>query len=238
MRATLTLEDFQWVARPIVIFADTPADPRVAEQLQLLADRPEPLLERDVVIIVDTDPSAQLGDPHRAATARLFARGAAKGRRGRVPPPRPRDVREIMRGIDKLLARGRRNPGQSAVAAIAGSWHGRVQSAVHPSARVARGVSRDGAIGRRPHRPRLGEQAAVVRRSRRRRHAGATPPMRLRRYATATARWRSRRQPIELHDDFVHGQAVARAALILATMPPRSARRMFSIFIASTVQSA
>jgi hypothetical protein len=54
--ADLTLEEFQWIARPIIVFADTPADPRFIEQMQLLAERPEPLLERDVVIIIDTDP--------------------------------------------------------------------------------------------------------------------------------------------------------------------------------------
>ena len=37
----LTLQDFQWVARPIIVFADTPADPRFIEQLELLAERPD-----------------------------------------------------------------------------------------------------------------------------------------------------------------------------------------------------
>jgi hypothetical protein len=69
--ADLTLEEFLWIARPIIVFADTPADPRFIEQMQLLAERPEPLLERDVVIIVDTDPR------HARRSARRCARVAS-----------------------------------------------------------------------------------------------------------------------------------------------------------------
>lgn len=101
----VALEDFLWVARPVIIFADSPADPRVAEQLQLLADRPDPLLERDVVIIVDTDPSAR-SEIRMALRPRGFSLvvmqkdGAVGFRR-----PAPRDVREIIRGIDNFSFR-------------------------------------------------------------------------------------------------------------------------------------
>jgi hypothetical protein len=103
--AGLSLEDFQWVARPIIIFADTPADPRFREQLQLLAERPEPLIERDVVIIVDTDPSAR-----SAIRTALRPRGFAlvvMQKDGNVGfrRPSPRDVREIIRGIDNFQFR-------------------------------------------------------------------------------------------------------------------------------------
>jgi hypothetical protein len=101
----LTLEEFMWVARPIIVFADTPADPRFQEQMLLLADRPEPLMERDVVIIVDTDPSAR--SPIRTA---LRPRGFAlvvMQKDGNVGfrRPSPRDVREIIRGIDNFSFR-------------------------------------------------------------------------------------------------------------------------------------
>jgi hypothetical protein len=103
--AELTLEDFLWVARPIIVFADTPADPRFIEQMQLLAERPEPLLERDVVIIVDTDPSAR-----SAIRTELRPRGFAlvvMQKDGNVGfrRPSPRDVREITRGIDSFSFR-------------------------------------------------------------------------------------------------------------------------------------
>lgn len=103
--ADLTLEDFQWIARPIIVFADTPADPRVREQLDLLAARPEPLLERDVVIIVDTDPSARSAirtalRPRGFALVVMQKDGVVGFRR-----PAPRDVREIVRGIDNFSFR-------------------------------------------------------------------------------------------------------------------------------------
>ncbi len=103
--ADLTLEEFQWIARPIIVFADTPADPRFREQLQLLAARPEPLLERDVVIIIDTDPAAR-----SAIRTALRPRGFAlvvMQKDGNVGfrRPAPRDVREIIRGIDNFSFR-------------------------------------------------------------------------------------------------------------------------------------
>ncbi|WP_353618424.1 MULTISPECIES: DUF4174 domain-containing protein [Paracoccaceae] len=101
----LDLNDFLWIARPIVVFADTEADPRFREQLALLAERPGPLLERDVVIIFDTDPDAQ-SEIRRQLRPRGFALvlmdkdGAVNLRR-----PSPRDVREIIRAIDNMPIR-------------------------------------------------------------------------------------------------------------------------------------
>ena len=103
--ADVSLQDFLWTARPIIIFADTPADPRFREQLQLLADRPDPLLERDVVIIVDTDPAARSSirtelRPRGFALVVMQKDGTVGFRR-----PSPRDVREIVRGIDNFSFR-------------------------------------------------------------------------------------------------------------------------------------
>ena len=103
--ATTNLNDFLWTHRPIVVFADNPADPRFREQLALLAERPEPLLERDVVIIIDADPAAA-SDIRRELRPRGFMLvvmtkdGAVGFRR-----PSPRDVREIIRGIDNFAIR-------------------------------------------------------------------------------------------------------------------------------------
>lgn len=101
----LTLEEFQWTARPIIVFADTPADPRFVEQMELLAERPEPLLDRDVVILFDTDPDAR-----SAIRTALRPRGFAlvimqKDGNVGVRRPSPRDVREIMRAIDNFSLR-------------------------------------------------------------------------------------------------------------------------------------
>ena len=101
----VTLDDFKWVARPVIVFADSPNDPRFIEQMQLLAERPEPLLERDVVIITDTDPSARSSvrldlRPRGFALVVMQKDGSVGFRR-----PSPRDVREIVRGIDNFSFR-------------------------------------------------------------------------------------------------------------------------------------
>lgn len=53
------LEDLLWVARPVVVFADTPNDPRFAQQMEMFTERSEDLAERDVIILTDTDPAAK-----------------------------------------------------------------------------------------------------------------------------------------------------------------------------------
>ena len=97
----VTLEEFLWLNRPIVIFADSPNDPRFAEQLDLLLARPDELLARDVVVITDTDPAAR-----SAIRTKLRPRGfmlTLIGKDGRVNlrKPFPWDVREITHAIDK-----------------------------------------------------------------------------------------------------------------------------------------
>ncbi|MGI3183454.1 DUF4174 domain-containing protein [Nioella aestuarii] len=101
----ITLEELTWVSRPIVIFAETDRDPRFQDQIDLLLERPGPLLERDVVIVIDSDPAAE--SPIRQA---LRPRGFSLviiQRDGRVAlrKPNPWDVREIMRAIDNLPMR-------------------------------------------------------------------------------------------------------------------------------------
>lgn len=101
----LTLEEFQWIARPIVVFADTPADPRFIEQMEMLTERHDALLERDVVILYDTDPDAR-SDIRTSLRPRGFsivilAKDGTVGLRR----PAPRDVREIIRAIDNFQLR-------------------------------------------------------------------------------------------------------------------------------------
>ena len=61
LRGDVDLGQFMWIARPLVIFADTPDDPRYAEQMRLLALRPTDLAARDVLVVADTDPAAATG---------------------------------------------------------------------------------------------------------------------------------------------------------------------------------
>jgi hypothetical protein len=101
----VTLEDFLWIARPIVVFADTPADPRLMQQLDLLTARMEALVDREVVVIVDTNPR----DPS-PVRRELRARGfmvvlIAKDGSVVLRKPDPWDVRELSRAIDKIPLR-------------------------------------------------------------------------------------------------------------------------------------
>ena len=50
------LDMFKWRARPVIVFAESENDPAFARQLELLAARKDELVERDVVLIVDTSP--------------------------------------------------------------------------------------------------------------------------------------------------------------------------------------
>ena len=95
------LEDFMWIARPIVIFADAPAVPSFGQQLDLLEARMAELVERDVILIVDTDPAAK-SDIRQKLRPRGFMLTLI-GKDGRVflRKPFPWDVREITRSIDK-----------------------------------------------------------------------------------------------------------------------------------------
>jgi hypothetical protein len=103
--ADQTLADFKWQNRLVVVFADTPLDPAFIRQLELLAQRPETLTERDALILTDTDPAART--PIRLE---LRPRGFAlvlvdKDSRVIQRKPSPWDLREITRAIDKTPLR-------------------------------------------------------------------------------------------------------------------------------------
>ncbi|ATG49515.1 DUF4174 domain-containing protein [Celeribacter ethanolicus] len=99
------LSSFKWQSRVIAVFADSTLDPSYNEQISLLESRPDALLERDVVVLTDTDPD--LRSPLRTA---LRPRGFAlvivdKDGRVMLRKPDPWDVREITRAIDKTPLR-------------------------------------------------------------------------------------------------------------------------------------
>lgn len=102
---TLTLEEFQWLKRPVVVFADSPNDPRFRQQMDLLEAEPNQLEIRDVVVLTDTDPNAQ-----SALREKLRPRGfmmVLVGKDGIVylRKPQPWNVRELTRSIDKMPLR-------------------------------------------------------------------------------------------------------------------------------------
>ena len=99
------IESFLWTNRPVVVFADSPADPRFIEQIALLTEGTDALSDRDVVVLTDTDPAAK-----SALRIELRPRGFMMvliGKDGGVKlrKPFPWDVRELSRVIDKMPMR-------------------------------------------------------------------------------------------------------------------------------------
>ena len=102
---TADLAQFKWTHRPLVVFADSPFDPAFVRQMELIEDDLPALMERDVVVLTDTDPAA------RSALRRaLHPRGfgfVLVGKDGgiKLRKPSPWTVREISRTIDKMPMR-------------------------------------------------------------------------------------------------------------------------------------
>ncbi|MCE6970268.1 DUF4174 domain-containing protein [Cereibacter sphaeroides] len=101
----LTLAQFLWTKRPVVVFADTSADPNFVRQMQLIDARLDQLAERDVIVITDTDP-AEPSEIRRALHPRGFSLVILdKDGQVKLRKPLPWDVREIGRAIDKFPLR-------------------------------------------------------------------------------------------------------------------------------------
>ncbi len=101
----IVLDDLNWIARPLVIFADTPNDPRFQQQMDLLLTGIDRLAERDVIVITDTDPET-MSDLRTTLRPRGYMM-ALVGKDGRVAlrKPSPYSVRELSRSIDKMPLR-------------------------------------------------------------------------------------------------------------------------------------
>ena len=98
----VTLADFLYLKRPVIVFADSPADPAFIRQMTLLSQDPAALAARDVIVITDTDPATP-----SAIRLKLRPRGFAlvlidKDGTTAIRKPLPWDVREITRAIDNL----------------------------------------------------------------------------------------------------------------------------------------
>ena len=99
------LDSFLWQMRAIVLFANTPADPAFEQQLRAIRDRAAEFVERDVVVILDTDPAAGSDArlrlrPRGFMMAIIDKDGEVKQRR-----PSPRSARELIAVIDRFPLR-------------------------------------------------------------------------------------------------------------------------------------
>ncbi len=103
--SAVVLDDFLYIKRPVVVFADSPEDPNFQRQMMLLERDMPALAARDVVVITDTDPAAL-----SAIRKKLRPRGFSlvlmdKDLRPAIRKPLPWDVREITQAIDKFPLR-------------------------------------------------------------------------------------------------------------------------------------
>ena len=99
------LEIYEWTHRPVVIFANSDKDPNFISQIEFLSEDIKALLERDIIVLIDTDPklSSSLRKklrPHGFAFVLIGKDGQVKLRK-----PSPWNIREIARVIDKMPIR-------------------------------------------------------------------------------------------------------------------------------------
>ena len=98
----VTLAEFQWIKRPVLVFADSPNDPSFRRQIELIEADSAQLAEYDVVVIADADPAA-----HSLLRERFRPRGFGlilldKDGQVKIRKPLPWHVREITNAIDKF----------------------------------------------------------------------------------------------------------------------------------------
>ena len=99
------IKSFEWAQRPIVIFANSDKDPNFISQMEFLSQDIKALKERDIVVLVDTNPSVPSAlrkklRPHGFAFILIGKDGQVKLRK-----PSPWNIREIARVIDKMPIR-------------------------------------------------------------------------------------------------------------------------------------
>lgn len=97
--------DWEWKARLVVVFADAPGNPSFIRQMRALESGVTQLVERDVVVITDTDPAAASAwrrtlRPEGFSLVLIDLDGTVMLRK-----PVPWDIREISRAIDRFPLR-------------------------------------------------------------------------------------------------------------------------------------
>lgn len=97
----VTLSDFLYLKRPLVVFADSPNNPNFVRQMALLTQDAASLVDRDVIVITDTDPAAQ-SDARQKLRPRGFSL-VLMDKDGKVVmrKPSPWSTREITHAIDR-----------------------------------------------------------------------------------------------------------------------------------------
>ena len=91
--------------RTVVVFADTPADPAFTVQMVALETQAGPLVDRDVVVISDSEPGDRSAWRQWLAPVGFSLVIVDKDGQVKQRKPQPWDVREIVRAIDKFPSR-------------------------------------------------------------------------------------------------------------------------------------
>lgn len=101
--AGVDLKDYLWTARPVIVFADSPADPQFREQMAMLEQGWPDLRVRDVVVIRDTNPDrATMSSVRRELRPRGFSMiWIDKDGNVRLRKPVVWSARELVHAIDK-----------------------------------------------------------------------------------------------------------------------------------------
>ncbi|WP_309664405.1 DUF4174 domain-containing protein [Tabrizicola sp.] len=103
--ANVVFAEQLYLKRPIVVFADSPNDPNFVRQMELLALDYAELAERDVILVIDTDPAAKTEWRQKLRPRGFSLVIMDKDLRPVVRKPLPWDVREITHAIDKMPLR-------------------------------------------------------------------------------------------------------------------------------------
>ena len=103
--AETDLDSLLWLHRIVAVMADTPNDPAFIEQLRRIEASPEDFIERDAVVIIDSDRNSgselrRMLRPRGFMLAFIEKDGTVAQRR-----PSPRSVREINAVIDRFPLR-------------------------------------------------------------------------------------------------------------------------------------
>jgi len=103
--SAVQLADLLYKSRVVVVFAPAPEDPNFVRQMELLAIDNGDLAARDVVLVVDADPSAK-----SALRTKLRPSGFSlvildKDGKTALRKPLPWSLREITRAIDRFPSR-------------------------------------------------------------------------------------------------------------------------------------
>ncbi|WP_371155012.1 DUF4174 domain-containing protein [Jannaschia sp. 2305UL9-9] len=101
------IDALEWVARPVVVFANSPRDPAFIEQMEEIVKEMDRLVERDVIVVVDTDRDSGSDLRTRLRPRSFMLVLIGKDGEVKLRKPLPWTVRELSRSIDKMPMRRR-----------------------------------------------------------------------------------------------------------------------------------